>query len=296
MNNDINSPQNPNKGKAMAGIILLAVGALLLFKQLTFFFIPGWLFSWPMWLIAWGLYLGGKHNFKNSSWAILVFLGVIFLFNDNIPDASRIVWPMAIIGFGIWLIVRRGKSHDPLTGKYRNKWEKNYADPNTWDKAEKPKFDFGKMEDPVVDYTVKDVNDVPPAQPFGNAGTPPPNTPPFGHHNGDDYLDTVSIFGGVNKTILSKNFKGGDIVNIFGGAELDFTQADIDGRVYLDITQIFGGTKIIVPSNWQVVSDLAAVFASVDDKRIRSTASNVNGKILVLKGVSIFAGVDIRSY
>ena len=107
---------------------------------------------------------------------------------------------------------------------------------------------------------------------------------------------SVSIFGGVNKTILSKDFKGGDIVNIFGGAELDFTQADIDGRVYLDITQIFGGTKIIVPSNWQVVSDLAAVFASVDDKRIKSTASNVNGKILVLKGVSIFAGVDIRSY
>ncbi|WP_431198999.1 hypothetical protein ACRQ5D_01595 [Mucilaginibacter sp. P25] len=51
-----------------------------------------------------------------------------------------------------------------------------------------------------------------------------------------------------------------------------------------------------MPSNWQVVSDLAAVFASVDDKRIRSTASVGSEKVLVLKGVSIFAGVDIRSY
>jgi len=113
---------------------------------------------------------------------------------------------------------------------------------------------------------------------------------------GDDYLDAVSIFGGVKKMILSKNFKGGEIVNVFGGAELDFTQADINGRVIIDITQIFGGTKIIVPANWQVVSDLAAVFASVDDKRIKTMATADSNKILVLKGVSIFAGVDIRSY
>lgn len=296
MNNDINSPQNPNRGKAMAGFLLLGVGVLLLLQQLRIFFIPESLEVWPLWLIAGGLYIGAKHNFQKSSGPFLIGMGILLFIINNVNNSDRIIWPIAIIGFGMWLIVRRGKTRDPLTGKYKTKWEKNYADPNTWDKTDKPKFDFGKMEDPIVDYTVKDAGDVPPAQPFGNTNTPPPNTPPFGHHNGDDYLDTVSIFGGVNKTILSKNFKGGDIVNIFGGAELDFTQADIDGRVYLDITQIFGGTKIIVPSNWQVVSDLAAVFASVDDKRIRSTASNVNGKILVLKGVSIFAGVDIRSY
>ena len=85
-------------------------------------------------------------------------------------------------------------------------------------------------------------------------------------------------------------------MNIFGGAELDFTQADISGRVVIDITQIFGGTKIIVPANWQVVSELAAVFASVDDKRIRTTTGADSGKILVLKGVSIFAGVEVKSY
>ncbi|WP_183556886.1 LiaF transmembrane domain-containing protein [Mucilaginibacter sp. SP1R1] len=275
MINDIEHPTNPNKGKPMAGVILLVIGGVLLLKQFADFFIPDWLFSWPMWLIAWGLYFGAKHNFKKSSWAIMVFLGVIFLFNNNIEHADRIVWPIAIIGFGMWLILRRTKHGDP---QY---WEKHYKDMK-WGK-EQANFDFGKPADPEVDYTVKD--DVPPKEPF---------TPPY--PSGDDFLDTVSIFGGVNKTVLSKNFKGGDIVNIFGGAELDFTQADINGRVVIDITQIFGGTKIIVPSNWQVVSDLAAVFAGVDDKRIRSTASANNDKVLVLKGTSIFAGVDIRSY
>lgn len=285
MNNDINSPQNPNNGKAMAGFLLLAVGGILLLQQFRIFFIPESLELWPLWLVAWGLYVGAKHNFQKPSGSILIGVGVLLFIINNVNNSDRIVWPIAIIGFGLWLILRRGKHADPQWA--RNKWEKDF----NWTKTDKPKFDFDKVNDPVVDYTVKDGDDIPPKDPFT-----PPHTPPFGHHNGDDYLDTVSVFGGVNKTVLSKTFKGGEIVNIFGGAEIDFTQADIEGRVYLDITQIFGGTKIIVPSNWQVVSDLAAVFASVDDKRIKSTASNVNGKILVLKGVSIFAGVDIRSY
>ena len=279
MNNDIEHPNNPNKGKAMAGVILLAVGGLLLLKQFADFLIPDWLFSWPMWIIAWGLYFGAKHNFQKSSWAIMVFLGVIFLLNDNIDDASRVVWPLAIIAFGIWIILKRGKHGDTQL------WEKHYK--GQFEKKE-AHFDFGKVtDDSGVDYTVKE--DVPPKDPYT-----PPYTPPF--QGGDDFLDTVSVFGGVKKTVLSKNFRGGEIVNIFGGAELDFTQADINGRVVIDITQIFGGTKIIVPSNWQVISDLAAVFAGVDDKRIRSTASANNDKILILKGTSIFAGVDIRSY
>ena len=282
MNNDIEHTTNPNRGKAMAGVILLAVGGVLLLKQFADFFIPDWIFSWPMGLIVIGLYFGAKHNFRKATWSIMIVLGIIFLLNDNIDDASRIVWPIGIIGFGIWLILRRGR---------HNEWEQNIKD-GKWTKQDgkwskqAANFDFGK-NDPEADYAIKDGDDVPPKN---------PNTPPFGYHNGDDYLDAVSIFGGVNKTILSKNFKGGEIVNISGGAELDFTQADISGRVYIDITQVFGGTKIIVPSNWQVVSDLAAVFAGVDDKRIRSTASSNNDKILVLKGTSIFAGVDIRSY
>lgn len=35
--------------------------------------------------------------------------------------------------------------------------------------------------------------------------------------NPDDYMESVSIFGGVKKNIISKNFKGGEIVCIFGG-------------------------------------------------------------------------------
>ena len=43
----------------------------------------------------------------------------------------------------------------------------------------------------------------------------------------DDIIDSTYIFSGTKKVILSKNFKGGDIVNIFGGCEIDLTQADM---------------------------------------------------------------------
>jgi len=284
MNNDIEHPKDPNKGKSVAGIILLAVGGILLLQQFRIFFIPDHLSLWPLWLIFWGIYVGAKHNYKKASWVMLVALGTIFLITQNINNSDRIVGPLAVIGFGMWLILRRNKHFDPQQWKHDFKAEKW----SNWDKKEP--FQFEKTE--PVDYTVKDEGDpILPVDPYTQKQQQY-NT----KYSGDDYIDTVSIFGGVNKTILSKQFRGGDIVNIFGGAELDFTQADINGRIIIDITQIFGGTKIIVPSNWQVVSDLAAVFASVDDKRIRSTASVGSEKVLVLKGVSIFAGVDIRSY
>lgn len=124
-------------------------------------------------------------------------------------------------------------------------------------------------------------------------GAPAPEAYPV---SDDDILDSTSVFGGVKKTILSKDFRGGDITNILGGAEINLTQCDINGRAVLDVTQIFGGTKIIVPPHWVVKPEMAAIFGGIDDKRtILNTAPDQN-KVLVLKGTSIFGGIEIRSF
>jgi predicted membrane protein len=112
----------------------------------------------------------------------------------------------------------------------------------------------------------------------------------------EDFIDTTSIFGGVKKNVISKNFKGGDITNIMGGSEIDLTQADINGTVTIDLTQVFGGTKLIVPSNWQVKAQMAAIFGGVEDKRSAQNAILDPGKTLILDGTSIFGGIEIRSY
>jgi predicted membrane protein len=111
-----------------------------------------------------------------------------------------------------------------------------------------------------------------------------------------DYVDSVNIFGGSKHQIFSKNFKGGDVVSVFGGCDLIFSQADFEGTVTLDVIAIFGGVKIVIPPTWTVKTELTPVFGSVDDKRSIIPATGETQKILKITGVAIMGGVDIRNY
>jgi len=112
----------------------------------------------------------------------------------------------------------------------------------------------------------------------------------------EDFVDSTSIFGGAKKNIISKSFKGGDLVNIFGGTDLDLTQADFTGTAVIELTTIFGGTKLIIPSNWSIKSDAVIIFGGIEDKRKMPTVTENPDKTLVLKGTVIFGGIDIKSY
>ena len=112
----------------------------------------------------------------------------------------------------------------------------------------------------------------------------------------DDFIDNVNIFSGTKKVILSKNFKGGDIVNIFGGSEIDLTQADITTPAILEVTAIFGGATLIVPSNWAIKSEAVTIFGGIGDKRKIVPSTESPTKTLVLKGTMIFGGMEIKSY
>ena len=112
----------------------------------------------------------------------------------------------------------------------------------------------------------------------------------------EDFIDSTSVFGGVNKNVISKNFKGGDIVNIFGGTELNLMQADFTGTAVIDISTTFGGTKLIVPSNWAVKSEVVMIFGGMEDKRNMQNISDTSDKTLILRGTVIFGGVEIKSF
>lgn len=112
----------------------------------------------------------------------------------------------------------------------------------------------------------------------------------------DDFVDSTSIFGGAKKIVISKNFKGGDLVNIFGGTELDLSQADFTGIAVIELTTIFGGTKLLVPSNWSVKSEAVTIFGGIEDKRKMQPVTEAPEKILVIRGTVIFGGIDIKSF
>jgi len=251
-------------GHIWTGILLLLIGCVALLRAASFP-MPGWMFTWQILLIAIGFFVGLRSGFRGAAWFILMVIGGVFLIRDYFPEVAlrQYLLPFGLILVGLFFIVRPHRHH---------RWHYSYP----------------PGDDQPENKTGTQPNDM---------NTPDANTPSAPNYAAaEDYIDTTSIFGGVKKNILSKNFRGGDITNIMGGSEIDLTQSDIHGTVVIDLTQIFGGTKLIVPSNWQVKAQMAAIFGGVEDKRSVQNASLDPNKILILDGTSIFGGIEIRSY
>lgn len=251
------------KGRIWSGMLLLAVGGLLLARQLSPS-MPDWLFRWPMLLVAIGLLISFKSNFKNAGGIILILVGGAFVLNDIIPNAhmERFIWPGILIIAGIVFIIRP-KSN---SNKHFNKWEHKQTD---W-----------------MNYK----------EPLATPGVINETTTATGTEEPGEYMEVNSVFGSVNKLILSKNFKGGEVNCFMGGAEINLLQADIKQTTVLELNNVFGGTKLVVPGNWYLKNEITAVFGGVEDKRNGSISSIDPNKVLVLKGACVFGGLEIRNF
>ena len=272
------------KRKVMAGLFLMAIGAIVLVNQLNFWFLP----VWPILIIALGAYLGAKCNFRKPMWILIMAFGFYRLIQDLFPELNigHFFWPLFLIGFGIRLIVSRNQvTQRPFWSRRRKGFMADDLNVNATAETAEPAAAAADPNTQPTDFAQEQPNFTQTG--WGNIY----NRAPLG----EDYLEAVCIFSGIKKKILSKQFKGGEITNIFGGCDIDFSSADIEGKVYIDVTQVFGGIKLIVPPHWQVTSDIAALFAGVDDKRMHRTDFG-SDKILVLKGLSIFAGVEIKNF
>ena len=144
------------------------------------------------------------------------------------------------------------------------------------------------------------------ANPNAQAKTGPPRGGSW-YESTEPRLDDVHVFWGSRRRIISKNFVGGEIVAIFGGFDIDLTQADIQGNeAKLDIVALFGGGEVRVPPNWNVVLETIGIFGGASDRTIHPAQANavpgVAGfqsgapvKTLVIDGVSLFGGVTIKN-
>lgn len=112
-----------------------------------------------------------------------------------------------------------------------------------------------------------------------------------------DYFETSTVFGGTEKTVVSKNFRGAKITSIFGGTELNLINAELQQPAIIDTTTVFGGLTIAIPADWRVQSELTTIFGGVEEKRPMVNAANTEDhKVLILKGNCFFGGVEIHSY
>jgi len=219
--------------------------------------IPDWVFSWEMFPFILGLYLGIRHRFQGIGWLIWIGIGAYYLLDEKIPDARlhQYILPIMIISLGLIFIISPKSRCFGRSGEWRRR---------RWES--KIGEEFGISNNIVTDAA-----------------------------DGENSLFVNSVFSGIKRNILSKNFKGGEITCIFAGVELDFMQADIQGTAILKVEQVFGGIEIRVPANWTVRNEIDGAFHGMEDKRRFTDATDPN-KVLVLRGSSVFAGIEIKSY
>ncbi|HET9057104.1 MAG TPA: hypothetical protein VFN30_09695 [Chitinophagaceae bacterium] len=249
-------------GRLLTGVFLVIGGIAYLFKD-SFLF-PNWLFTWPMILIAIGLITGFKHQFSNNAWWILILIGSYFLADDIFPDLfdRHYFWPIIIIVIGLIMIF-----------KPKRRWY-------NWDDQDNMGTQAGG------DTSTGITSDTAPASTQQQSRK---------QASAEDFLNTVSILGGTKKSIFSKNFKGGKVTCIMGGSEINLLQADFTGTAVIELTVLFGGCGLIIPSNWQLHIETAPILGGVDDKRTQPMTVS-SDKVLVLKGTVLAGGVEIKSY
>ena len=112
----------------------------------------------------------------------------------------------------------------------------------------------------------------------------------------NDFIDETAIFGGRNISVVTETFQGGKITSIFGGSKVNLLYAKpVDGCT-IDVATIFGGTKIMVPEDWNIKIEVVSIFGGFEDKRSNSVISRTGtGKIVVIKGTCIFGGGEVTT-
>ena len=116
--------------------------------------------------------------------------------------------------------------------------------------------------------------------------------------NSNERIEEVAIFGGGKRVIASQNFKGGTITAIFGGLELDLSDAELsDEGAVIELSCIFGGATLIVKPEWDVQVQVTSVMGGFSDKRkVYKPTGTPSTKKLLIKGEAIFGGGEPKSF
>src|SRR5690606_3467089 len=196
---------------------------------------------------------------------LIVCVGGYFLAQDGLPcssDLNTCALPIRLIAAGILILFKSAASRG---GQHRHDRPRQHIPANPYA------------------HVAHGEEDISPASSEEPAESARQNSRAMG----EDMIDMTAIFGGIKKRVFSKNSRGGDITTLLGGAEIDFTQADINGRAHVDMTLFCGGATLIVPANWSVESDLVAIFGGINVKRSHGVESGENNKVLVISGTAI---------
>jgi hypothetical protein len=104
----------------------------------------------------------------------------------------------------------------------------------------------------------------------------------------------VAIFAGASRKHAWRVRKHTSILTVFGGAEIDLTQAIFEARdVEVNVFCLFGGIELTVPAGTDVNNQVMAVLGGSEVGRL--TPPDPSAPRITLKGFVGFGGLEVRN-
>ena len=112
----------------------------------------------------------------------------------------------------------------------------------------------------------------------------------------EDFLQGTAIFGGFKRHVLTQVFKGGELTAIFGGYEVDLSQAALEaGQARIDVFVLFGGGEIRVPEGWEIANRATAIAGALNDSTHHGPITTEGRPRLIITGLILFGGTEVKS-
>jgi len=117
------------------------------------------------------------------------------------------------------------------------------------------------------------------------------------HGDSTATLNDWAVFSGVERRIDSQEFRGGEVLAIFGGVELDLSRANLaEARAIIDVNAVFGGVEVRIPADWTASLKGASVFGAFKDETVHPRLEGpIPPKLLIIGGFAVFGGVTVKN-
>ena len=119
----------------------------------------------------------------------------------------------------------------------------------------------------------------------------PVSSPPSGSTDAADQI--VAFFSGSTRSGHWRVRRNTSILAIFGGADLDLSEAVFEAReVQITVFCLFGGVELTVPEGVEIVNSVGAIFGGSDVKKL--VPPDPSMPVITVRGFVAFGGVNIH--
>jgi hypothetical protein len=103
----------------------------------------------------------------------------------------------------------------------------------------------------------------------------------------------LAVFGGAERKGRFRAGRSLKAVAVFGGVEIDLTEATFDApELVIHCTAVFGGVEIRVPDHVTLRGGGAGIFGGFEVRHQESTEPH--GPVVTVKGAAVFGGVEAK--